>query len=150
MFQALRRLPADNTHGWLFVTEAGRRLTGAVRIGMLAQANAETRVDVLVQPAPPPLRANVTVSAALSHSGWTYHDLVPVVEGDHRLVGVISHANLRRASAEAGRARVTNEQSGTILDLANVIYLGMAEVMNATIARKPKDMVASGEATRHE
>jgi Mg/Co/Ni transporter MgtE len=35
--EALRRMPADNTHGWLFVTGASRRLKGAVRIGMLAR-----------------------------------------------------------------------------------------------------------------
>jgi hypothetical protein len=69
--------------------------------------------------------------------------VIPVVDGQTRLVGVLSHASLRRALAEVMRAHVKDVPKGTLMDVANIWYLGMAEIMNATIARKP-DTNATG------
>jgi hypothetical protein len=41
------------------------------------------------------------------------------------------------------RADIKDVPKGTLMDVANIWYLGMAEIMNATIARKP-DTNATG------
>jgi Mg/Co/Ni transporter MgtE len=134
---ALKRLRDDGSNDWLFVVGAHRHLIGAVRLGTLMRAAPDLRVGALMRSPPPPLRANVAITAATGHQGWSEHDILPVVEASNRLIGAISHVNLRRAAAEVDKAAISNEHSGSMMDVANIVYLGMAEVMNATIARKP-------------
>jgi magnesium transporter len=134
---ALKRLRDDGSNDWLFVVGTHRHLAGAVRLGALMRAAPDLRVGALMRSPPPPLRANVAITAAMDHAGWQEHDILPVVEASNRLIGAISHVNLRRASSELEKTPVTNEHSGSMMDVANIVYLGMAEVMNATIARKP-------------
>jgi Mg/Co/Ni transporter MgtE len=133
----------DSTDGWLFVIGPRRQLVGAIPFGRLMTAPGPARVETLLRGGPSPLRANVVIGAAIDHGGWRDHDVIPVVDGQTRLVGVLSHASLRRALAEVMRADIKDVPKGTLMDVANIWYLGMAEIMNATIARKP-DTNATG------
>jgi len=141
---AMKRLRDDGSNDWLFVVGMHRHLIGAVRLGALMRAATDARIETLMRPAPPPLRANTAIGAAVEHAGWQQHDILPVIEASSRLIGAISHVNLRRAAAELEKAPITNEHSGSMMDVANIVYLGMAEVMNATIARKPGQPSGSG------
>ena len=88
--EAVRRLALhdDSTNGWLYVIGARREFAGAIRIGTLMNAAPQTRVEALLGRGPPPLRANVAIGAALDHGGWREHDVLPVIDGKERLVGM--------------------------------------------------------------
>ncbi len=137
--EAVRRLALNNdsTNGWLFIIGARRELAGAIRLGALMNAPAATRLDALIGRGPPPVSANIAVGAAVQHPGWKDHDMLPVIDGKQQLIGVLPHASLRRALTEIARAPVKDDTKGTIMDVANIWYLGMTEIMNAAIARKP-------------
>jgi magnesium transporter len=139
--EALRRLSRQEGEvvSPVTVTDGERRLLGAIELPHLLAAAADRPVEELMTADPPRLFANAALDAALLHPGWAEHDALPVVDADGKLVGMIRFAVLRRAVAEMETGSAPDTGLGSFMDVANLCYLGMAGVMNATIARRPGD-----------
>lgn len=122
----------------LFVTDDDQRHLGSLDAAAVLSADAGATVEALHAAGGPALRANLTIDAAAADPAWREHDVLPVVDHAGRLVGAIRYATLRRATGEtasAGPAGV-REEIGTAMQLANLLYLGMADVIDSTIARR--------------
>jgi len=124
----------------LFVADGDRRHVGAVEAAKLLAAPDDAAIESLYTAGGPALRANVTLDAASDHPAWHDHDVLPVVDHAGRLVGAIRYATLRRATGDAapGRPAGIHDEIGTAMQLANLLYLGMADAIDSTIAyRRP-------------
>lgn len=138
-------LARDNpipTH--LFVVDAERRLVGSVTVSAVLAAPDEARVDELCTVGGPFLRANAGIEAALADPAWQDYDELPVVDQADQFVGAVRFAVLRQALAESrpDERTLAPVAGGSIMDIANLCYIGMARALDVTIARRRFDAQA--------
>jgi len=131
----------------LFVTDDDRRHVGLVDTATVLVAPAETSIESVYLPGGPVLRASLTVDEALQEEAWQNHDVLPVIDHAGLLVGTVRYAALRATlNAERDRdASGARKDIGTPMDIANMLYLGMAEAIDTTIARRTPSAAARRE-----
>lgn len=81
----------------VYVLDRSRRLRGAVRGLALLQVPSRKKLASILEPAAA-LWARDPLAAAQEHPVWERHTEAPVVNRDEEFIGVISYADLRRAS----------------------------------------------------
>jgi len=122
----------------LFVTDDALRHVGSVDAATVLAAADDAVIETLYAPGGPALRASQTVDDAVQDRAWREHDVLPVIDHAGLLVGTIRYAALRSAAtAEDNRGPSDDgRETGSAMDLANMLYLGMARAMDTTIARR--------------
>lgn len=91
----------------IYVLDRSRRLRGAVRGLALLQVSSRRKLTAILEPAVA-LWARDPLSAAQEHSVWERHTEAPVINRDEEFIGVISYADLRRASRHANHSEPPN------------------------------------------
>lgn len=87
----------------IYVLDRSRRLRGAVRGLALLQVSSRKKLASILEPAIA-LWARDPLAAAQEHPVWERHTEAPVVNREEEFIGVISYADLRRASRHANHA----------------------------------------------
>ncbi|SLN63247.1 magnesium transporter MgtE N-terminal domain-containing protein [Oceanibacterium hippocampi] len=132
---ARRRLQRHpTTVSEIYVVDAGQKLVGVVPLSRLLTAGDEALLPAVAIPAKRTLRASASIESALEEPAWADLDTLPVVDRDGKLVGSVRHAALRVAS-EQPRAAGNDEDGGDYLLLANNVYVGLAAVLAASMAK---------------
>lgn len=91
----------------IYVLDRSRRLRGAVRGLALLQVSSRRKLTAILEPAVA-LWARDPLAAAQEHSVWERHTEAPVINRDEEFIGVISYADLRRASRHAHHSEQPN------------------------------------------
>lgn len=87
----------------LYLVDASGVLLGTLPyLAVIADRNANAEVDQVSQPIQA-LSEHTTVTAALDARQWTTHSVLPVVDGNHRLIGTVTRAQLLRLALREGR-----------------------------------------------
>ena len=111
---------AEGSAERLFVVAAGQRLAGWLTLERLLRAPEGSPLDALISRTDAVLAAHTPLSGALHHPGWLEHSVLPVVEADGRLLGLLTSDALARAlGRSAPRAAPDEPQS-----LAGVLAAG--------------------------
>ncbi|MEK9723636.1 MAG: hypothetical protein VW405_09160 [Rhodospirillaceae bacterium] len=120
----------------LFVVGSGQSLKGTVRIVDLVRADDETPLSRLVEPAATAMAATTSIDAALRDPAWETVDVLPVVERRSRFLGALRYADLRQAGQETTEETPAEDRDavGSFMELAEYCYLGLAEVVNSSLA----------------
>ncbi len=143
LMSAIRSMLARDTPvpTHLFVVDNDRRLIGSLAVSAVLAAEDEERVDEICTLGGPSLRANAGLETAIADPGWQDHDELPVVDHADQLVGAVRFAVLRQALAESrpDERLIAPTRTGSIMDIANLCYIGMARVLDASIARRRFD-----------
>lgn len=89
----------------LYLVDASGVLLGTLPyLAVIADRNANTEVDQVSQPVRA-LNEHMTVSVALDARQWSRHSVLPVVDGNHRLIGAVTRAHLLRLALREDRQR---------------------------------------------
>ncbi len=91
----------------VYVLDRGRRIRGAIRGLALLQVPNRKGLETLLEPADS-IWAREPLAAAQEHPVWERNSEAPVVNRDGEFIGVISYADLRKASRQIARASGTN------------------------------------------
>ena len=132
---AKKRIKADNYADYhrIYVVDARNRPTGLIQMFHLLHADEARQLHDYVEPLPAALPANMSLDLAIEHESWRAADYVPVVDRQGQLIGILRYADLR--SAMTIQVRKTEEDlSGTLMDLAETCYLGLADVLATSLA----------------
>lgn len=107
--QALERMRQEpETQTLVFVADSDRRLVGHVNLGALLQAPDGAKLTTLMQLPAHVLAAHAPLSAIPDHPGWSSRCVLPVVEPDGRLIGVMTRDALTRALRRAAPPRAAS------------------------------------------
>jgi magnesium transporter len=124
--EAMRQLRSmkGRAHHEIYVVGRDRVLVGATSLAdLIAAPPAETLASVarrdLVR-----LDASLETSAVGAHPAWADWDELPVVDPGGRLVGVVRHRMIRRASAPLQRPLVA-----TLVSLSEVYWAGLSGIL---------------------
>ncbi len=136
--EACKRLQEEDYPDFhrIYIEDGEQNLVGFVRLAHLIQEDDERPIANLMEPCPTPLRSNVPLDSALTNAAWRDSDFLPVVDRHHKFLGIIRYASLRSAALNLRVAENDNDTSGTFLDLAEACYIGLADVMNASLSIK--------------
>lgn len=105
---------APPAHPLLFVADGELRFAGTVSLQALIQAPGETTLATLMQRPSVVLAAHAPLVGTAEHPGWEQFSLLPVVETNQRLVGVITRDALARALKQATSPGVRSEDDASL------------------------------------
>jgi len=132
---ARRRLRGiDDPVSHIFLTDDDQKLLTIVPVSRLFAVRGSEPISMVAEPPQGMLRASTTIENALDNPAWRDVDCLPVVDRDGVLVGSIRHASLREAIAQQRKSE-TDNRSNDYMSVANNLYVGLAEVLVASIAR---------------
>lgn len=120
----------------VYVVDENETLIGFVRLASLIRGNDDHPLNNYIERSAHYLRASISLDAALEHAAWQTSDYLPVLDRRGRFLGVLRYAALRAALARPAPANEDRGVSGTFLDLAETCYLGLAEIMNTSLANE--------------
>lgn len=137
--EAKARIAADSYADYhrVYVVDAGHRPTGFVQMFHLLNTDESRQLSEYVEPLPEPLPANLSLDLALDHHGWRDSDYLPIVDRQGQLIGILRYADLRAATAKFQSRATKDDLSGTLMELAETCYIGLADVINTSLAAEP-------------
>lgn len=105
----------------LIVLEVGEhKYGGAIPLARIVQAKPRQRLRGLILSDLTPLYDRSTLASVATLQVWSVHNVVPVVDRQNRLVGVLFERTLRDALGDIqARARTREEDSSTLLSLTS-------------------------------
>ena len=128
---------SDSTH--LYVTDAEQTYLGSVALSVLHGVEDAVLVERLYIPGGTALRAGATLDEAVGNESWNALDEMPVVDRHGKFVGSIRYAVLRSATmpaADTETDRAEEREDGSIMELADMCYVGMARIMAGAISHR--------------
>ncbi len=122
----------------ILVVDAERRLTGEVTLEALLHASEMVTISTLMRPAIVTLAAMMPIAAAAELTSWEQTSMLPVVDHDGHLVGVLRQSVVVRALRDRTRqARIGSAESATGILAAS--YWGVISgLTGASLALLPR------------
>lgn len=124
----------DIVHPSVYVVDEKRKFCGWTDIASLLRAPEERALREIMRPATHQIRSSATLDSILFHAGWDTEDHLPVTDRSDVFMGVLRHVDLRKAVTTHTPNEVQDTGPGSILDLTNIWYLGMADLITASFA----------------
>ncbi len=147
---ALEHLRQTPAHPLVCVVDSERRLVGMVSLGALLQAQDGATLAMLMQPPGHVLTAHAPLPATPAHPGWESHSVLPVVEPDGRLIGVLTHDALTRALRRTAPVSAAMSSEGTLpVLLARSYWQALSGLLEGGLALLPKVPALAGSDTDH-
>lgn len=140
------RVPSDITAGeaiersrrartpvryYVYVTDRDNRLVGVVSLKELLRAGASVAVSDVMSSEPARLYATESASEVVAHYHWRRFPMLPVVDTDGRLVGVILYETIQKLREEGLQDSGWSDMRDTLLALSEVYWLGMSTALGS-------------------
>jgi Mg/Co/Ni transporter MgtE len=122
----------------VYVIDDTLAYAGSVPVSAVLAADDNVPLERIYEPGGPRLRAGTEIAQAISDSGWQSHDQLPVVDRTGKFVGAIRYSILRSAltKLEKQPLEAARPPGASLMDFADIWYVGMARVMDTFIGRK--------------
>ena len=126
--EAQRRLRVRGEHllYYIYVVARDHRLVGVLDLAELMGARARDTLAAAMRRDPIRLEVNTAFATLAAHPAWQHLDVLPVVDGDGRLVGAIRHMAVRRLEAELGLRARSESVLATLVGLSELYWAGLA------------------------
>jgi len=118
----------------IHVVDDKQKPVGFVRLTRLLKASEDETMADLLERQPGMLGANTSLELASEEAAWTEVDFLPVVNRSGEYIGVLRHSTMRSALARPRAQQEDKDIAGSFMDLAETCYLGLADVMNTSLA----------------
>lgn len=122
----------------LYVVDAGQRLLGTVDLHALLRAPATLALGALMREADGTLSAAAPLSSTAASDAWERAAVLPVLDRDERLLGVLRRSTLRRALAEAASAERDAGETTIAAVLARGCWDAFSGLAEAGLALLPR------------
>lgn len=122
----------------IYIVDDVFHLTGVVKLGSLLNSNNHARLCDIMDRTIKPVSLHASAEALLSHPGWVTHKILPVVERDNTLVGLLQHSQLLEAIGEATVGELRNPL-GSLLSLTGLYWLSLAQLLDNMLSFTEKE-----------
>lgn len=116
---------------YVYVTDRDNRLVGVVSLKQLLRAAAGTALHDVMHREPARLLATDTVSEVIAHPHWRRFPMLPVVDADELLLGVILYETIQRLREEGFHESAWSDTRSTLLALSELYWLGMSTALGS-------------------
>lgn len=129
----------------IYVVNRAHEVVGVVHADSLRDTPGQRRVLDIARRDVIKLRAEAKIATVQSHPAWLDVDTLPVVDGAGRLVGLLRHQAVRRATAGTSTGTPANAVIQTIVGLGELYWTGMTTVLTGISPRKTAQREAPDE-----
>ncbi len=127
----------------VFVVDGENRVIGAVAVAdLLKDAESGTPIASIMKPLANPIPAVMTARQAAESPQWSDRDVLPVIEHDRKLVGIIRLADLWRELATLPDSEPVSSANPDVFVVAEVCCLGLADLVTAMLSKGRDDAAA--------
>jgi len=145
------RVPSDITAGealersrrtatpvryYVYVTDRDNRLVGVVSLKQLLRSAADDPVADIMGARPAAVGAADTVEEVLAHQQWRRFPMLPVVDGDQRLLGVILYETIQKLREEGAGDHRWADVRQTLLALSEIYWMGLSTALGSPPERR--------------
>ncbi len=121
---------------YVYVTDRDNRLVGVVSLKELLRTAPAVAVSECMNREPARIAATELVSEVVAHHHWRRFPMLPVVDEDERLVGVILYETIQKLREEGSHETGWVDTRDTLLALSEVYWLGLSTVLGAPPERR--------------
>lgn len=140
------RIPSDITIGealersrkatspvrfYVYVTDRDNCLVGVVSLKQLLRGGSTAAVWKFMHAEPARIAATESVAEVVGHHHWRRFPMLPVVDADERLVGVILYETIQKLREEGLHDTGWTDTRNTLLALSEVYWLGMSTALGS-------------------
>ena len=112
-------------------------LVGQVCLRDLLCAKGESSISHLHQDAPYTLSSRTSLAATAHHEGWQQHDILPVLNRNKQLVGLLRHVDLRRSLEQFGEISRVIPQDDFLGSMGEA-YMGTLTALLGLVHSQPE------------
>ncbi len=124
----LRKQQDDDIH-YLYAVSRDFQLAGVLSINKLFQLNADQYVSTVMTTDVIKLQAEVNIKLILNHSGWNDHYVLPVVDQNNILQGVLRFKTLHRLEGKDIKKRSPQPMIEASSALGELYRLGISSLI---------------------
>jgi len=124
----LKKQHGDDIH-YLYIVSREYQLAGVLSINELFQLNSDQYVSTVMTTDVIKLQAEVNIKLILNHSGWNDHHILPVVDQNNILQGVLRFKTLRRLEGENIKKRSPQPMISASSALGELYRLGISSLL---------------------
>ncbi len=120
------------------VVSDDNRVIGAVSsMELLKRDQSDEPVATIMHAAAKPLFASFTLKNAVEWNEWSKHDTLPVIDREHKLIGIVRFVDLWSALTESHGSEESlppSSASSNVLGVVETYCLGLADLMAALLS----------------
>jgi magnesium transporter len=116
---------------YVYVLDADKRLVGVVSVRQLVQASPDVRLADIMRRDLATLSATDTLADIVSSPHWRSHHMLPVVDTEGVMLGVIRYETLQKLREEHDSEAGASSALQTLMALGEVYWLGLGVVLGA-------------------
>ncbi|MCL4845505.1 MAG: hypothetical protein KJ066_03115 [Acidobacteria bacterium] len=117
-----------------YAVDPSHALVGRVDLATLLNADARVPLSSMVRPDIDWVRVEMPLAVVEAHPAWRQHDVMPVIDAGHRLVGVIRHRRLRQLDRDRATTSGDERAVRTLVALGEVYWLGLSGLLQGLAA----------------
>lgn len=139
--EALKRTKLDTEHlrFYIYLVDAGFRLTGVLTLRELMQAGPKRRVADLARRPVMSINAAQRLQEIVTSPHWHRVPTLPVVEADGTLLGLLRYKTLRGIEDELEQRSHEDAALSTLLALGELYWLGMSGIFRGLAVPEPRE-----------
>lgn len=121
---------------YVYVTDRDNRLVGVVSLKELLRAGSETVLSEFMHGDPGRINATESTSEVVAHHFWRRFPMLPVVDDEDHLVGVILYETIQKLRDEGFHESGWTDTRNTLMALSEVYWLGLSTALGSPPERR--------------
>lgn len=121
----------------VYIVNRSHEVVAVVEIDAMRDVPADQKLMDLARREVTRLRAEASIADVKTHPAWLEVDMLPAVDPAGKLVGLLRHKAVRRATA-GGTQPPGNPMFQAIMGLSELYWTGMTTVLTGVSSRQPK------------
>ncbi len=125
----------------IFTVDIDNRVVGSVSlVELLKFSKDQASINDITQSTVNPIFASATLDRAINADGWSDSDVLPVIDREEKLVGVLRFANLREALNRPSPDVHASTDSNNLVNITEICCLRLADLIVTTLAKEKEQI----------
>ncbi len=125
----------------IFIVDIDNRVVGSVSlVELLKFSKDQVSINDITQSMVNPIFASTTLDRAINADGWSDSDVLPVIDREEKLVGVLRFADLREALNTPSLDVHASTESNNLVNITEICCLRLADLIVTTLAKEKEQI----------
>ena len=125
----------------IFTVDIDNRVVGSVSlVELLKFSKDQASIIDIRQSTTNPIFASTTLDRAINADGWSDSDVLPVIDREEKLVGVLRFADLREALNRPSPDVHASTDSNSLVNITEICCLRLADLIVTTLAKEKEQI----------
>ena len=137
------------SHSVVYVVDNNNHLLGGVSlIDLIQHKDENASLKSIAKDAVTPIFASTTIGRAIKPETWEMHDILPVIDRERQLIGVVRYGDLRRATSSPPNVKSALNDDRNLLGITESFCLGLADLIKTSLEHQHGHGLAQNQAEK--